>query len=84
VNPVTTARAYRELEAEGVTETRQGAGTFVGPKRVRFSLGERKRRLAPQVDQLLVNALQMGLSFDTLLDIINERRKAVIKDREKT
>src|SRR4029453_17299219 len=29
INPKTVAKAYRELEHEGVTELRQGAGAFV-------------------------------------------------------
>ena len=32
VNPNTVAKAYRELEHEGVVELRQGAGAFVSDK----------------------------------------------------
>jgi len=32
INPNTVARAYRELEHEGVIELRQGAGAFVSAK----------------------------------------------------
>ena len=32
INPNTVAKAYRELEHEGVIELRQGAGAFVSPK----------------------------------------------------
>lgn len=31
INPNTVAKAYRELEHEGVVELRQGAGAFVSP-----------------------------------------------------
>src|ERR1700722_1174415 len=31
INPNTVHRAYRELETSGVTEGRQGVGTFIGP-----------------------------------------------------
>ena len=37
INPNTVAKAYRELEHEGVVELRQGAGAFVAA-----SAGERK------------------------------------------
>src|SRR5512137_2843999 len=33
VNPNTVVRAYRELEIEGVLETHQGSGTFIGDKK---------------------------------------------------
>jgi len=32
INPNTVAKAYRDLEHEGVIELRQGAGAFVSPK----------------------------------------------------
>ena len=32
INPNTVAKAYRELEHEGVIELRQGAGAFVAPQ----------------------------------------------------
>ena len=32
INPNTVAKAYRELEHEGVIELRQGAGAFVAAK----------------------------------------------------
>ena len=32
INPNTVLRAYRELEIEGVIDTHQGSGTFVGSR----------------------------------------------------
>jgi GntR family transcriptional regulator len=83
VNPITTARAYRELEAEGTVETRKGAGTFITEQRLCYSPEEIRRRLEPHVDELLVNSSQMGMSFDALLDLVRERRETVFKSKEK-
>lgn len=83
VNPITTARAYRELEAEGVTETRKGSGTFIAKRSVRFSQEEVRRRLTPMADELLVNADQMGMAFKDLEGLLKERRAAVIQGGEK-
>ena len=82
VNPITTARAYRELEEEGVAETRQGAGTFIASKRVRLTRWEMLKRLTPMVDELLVHAKQMGMTQEALLDLLEERNSALFKDGE--
>jgi GntR family transcriptional regulator len=34
INPNTVAKAYRELEHEGIVELRQGAGAFVAAKKL--------------------------------------------------
>ena len=89
VNPITTERAYRELESEGLAETRQGAGTFIAQKKVRLSRWEVLRRLTPMVDELLVNSKQMGMAHEALLELLEERKNNLfedgdrIKDREK-
>ena len=60
VNPNTVARAYRELEAEGVVETRRGQGTFVaGPGR-KLSDAQRRRSLEPLLEQALTEAQALG------------------------
>ena len=41
VNPNTVARAYRELEAEGVVEKRRTAGTYISGTGPRLSRRER-------------------------------------------
>jgi len=77
VNPITTARAYRELESEGVIETRQGTGTFVAPRRSVLSANEIRRRILPMIDELLINSKQMGMTWKALRDIITERSREI-------
>jgi GntR family transcriptional regulator len=43
INPNTVAKAYRELEHEGVIELRQGAGAFVAPGAAGKKLTDRLR-----------------------------------------
>jgi GntR family transcriptional regulator len=56
INPNTVAKAYRELEHEGVLELRHGAGAFVSPKAAARKLATRLRAgqgvVAAAVEQL--------------------------------
>ena len=56
INPNTVAKAYRELEHEGVIELRHGAGAFVsrnaGPKKLTDKLRAGQAMVAAAVEQL--------------------------------
>ena len=62
VNPNTVARAYLDLEIEGVIYKRQGAGTFVSSQGVEMSKGERRRVLNELLEKALVEGVNLGLS----------------------
>jgi GntR family transcriptional regulator len=77
VNPNTVARAYLDLEIEGVIYKRQGAGTFVSGQGVEMSKAERRRVLTELLEKALVEGVNLGLSeqelretFDRVLDKI--------------
>ena len=72
VNPNTVARAYRELEAEGVVETRRGQGTFVAGSGRRLSDAQRRRSLAPLLDEALVEARALGFDAEDLHELLDE------------
>ena len=61
INPNTIAKAYDALEAEGVTHSRHGAGTFVAERRNVLSADERRRRLRDALETLLTEAVHLGL-----------------------
>ncbi|MBI3998507.1 MAG: GntR family transcriptional regulator [Armatimonadetes bacterium] len=67
VNRNTVARAYAELEAEGVLDARPGRGTFVvwTPPQPQAS-----RALAAQIDRLLATASAAGLDLDDLVPML--------------
>ena len=61
VNPNTVARAYLDLEIEGVIYKRQGAGTFVSARGVEMSKAERRRVLSELMERALVEGVNLGL-----------------------
>lgn len=62
INPATVVQAYRELEAEGFVEMRQGAGTFV--REVEPARRDRERTVEARrlVRALLAEAGRLGIS----------------------
>lgn len=73
INPNTVARAYRELELQGVIYKRPGAGTYVSDKGSPLSLRERRRLLSEQLDLVLAEARQMRFSLEDVLDLVKDR-----------
>lgn len=67
VNPNTVARAYRDLEREGVLETAPGRGSFIRENAApRLGVRERRARLKPFMSQLLAEAHTLGMTMDEL------------------
>ena len=75
VNPNTVARAYRELENEGIVEKRRTNGTYVSDKGTRLSRDECLKILTERIDALLSEAKQMEISTDEILDLIKTRNE---------
>jgi GntR family transcriptional regulator len=74
INRNTAARAYNELETEGILETRQGSGCFIkanGTPRLRRSA--RAETLAAEIDAVIVQAHHLQISDDQLRDLLEER-----------
>lgn len=61
LNPNTVARAYRELELEGVVYTRQGKGVFVDGRSPGTLDHERRALLETVFDEAIAEADRMGL-----------------------
>lgn len=66
INPATVVQAYRELEAEGFVEMRQGAGTFVREIEPARRQREREAEARRLVRALLADAGRQGLSVEEL------------------
>jgi GntR family transcriptional regulator len=72
VNPATVVQAYRDLEAEGFVEMRQGSGTFVrevAPDRRARARGQQATTL---VREMLARAGHLGVSLQELQAAIAE------------
>ncbi|UCH84777.1 MAG: GntR family transcriptional regulator [Candidatus Latescibacterota bacterium] len=76
INPNTVVRAYRELEIEGVLDTQQGSGTFVGHEKPDVDRLERQRMLDQILTDLLARASSYGLSLDDVLGGLRQRKEA--------
>ena len=73
VNPNTVARAYQDLERDGVIETSRGRGTFVASGAAKVAVAERVERLGPVLDRVIAEAYLLGISEDDLGRILEKR-----------
>ncbi|HTV07095.1 MAG TPA: GntR family transcriptional regulator [Acidobacteriaceae bacterium] len=72
VNPNTVARAYQNLERDGVIRTVQGGGCYVNGQAPRLLKPEKIRRLRPLATQLAVEARQLLLTREDALRLLDE------------
>lgn len=74
INRNTAARAYAELESEGVIETRQGSGCFLkanGASPLRRAV--RSERIIAELDALIVQAHHLQISDADLKSLLADR-----------
>jgi len=69
VNPNTVARVYRDLERDGLLETRRGQGTYVSANAGPMAESERHRLLADQLQAVARDARAFGLSAEAALEL---------------
>ena len=75
INPNTVARAYRELETEGVVSSRRGAGVFVADGVSPLARREQNRILHERIDLLLTESRQLGVEIETLIKLVRRRNQ---------
>ena len=73
VNPNTVARAYTELEREGLLVSRPGLGIFVARQKTELTKAARDRRLADLLDRCLTEAVHLGYSADEVIREVTQR-----------
>ena len=76
INPNTIAKAYRQLEQEGIIVTKAGAGAFVANLDSNLSRSVRKKLLSEELERIAVEAFHMQIDNQTLLEWFNN---AVVK-----
>ncbi len=75
INPNTVAKAYRQLEVEGVVCARRSAGTFVSDAGSPLARERCLELLAARIDALLADARGMSVSTREVLALVRERAR---------
>ena len=73
LNRNTVARAWAELESEGVLENRQGSGCFVTTTVTPLRRAVRNERLAQALDQVIVQAHHLQVDDEALRTLLDDR-----------
>ncbi|MHC4681077.1 MAG: GntR family transcriptional regulator [Planctomycetota bacterium] len=71
INPNTIAKAYRQLEQEGIIVTKPGAGAFVASLDSTLSRAVKKRVVSEELERIVVEAFHMQINSQTLLEWFN-------------
>ena len=82
VNPNTIARAYQELEREGVIETLRGRGTFIAKPQPAQPHEERYERIKEAINHLVMEAYRLGLTQEELRKLVKEQLDTEEGDRQ--
>jgi GntR family transcriptional regulator len=72
INPNTIAKAYQQLEREGIITTRPGSGTFVANLDSDLSGSVKKRIICEDLERAVVDAFHMQIDSQTLLRWFND------------
>jgi GntR family transcriptional regulator len=82
INPLTVAKVYQLLERDGFVETRRGIGTYVLHQSPALRLEARRAQIDPALEQLVVEALHLGLGEKQIQALLIEKfRELETKDQ---
>ena len=73
VNRNTIAKAYAELESQGIIETLPGKGCFLKENNTPFTKVVRQKLLVKEIDEAVVTAHHLQVDRDTFLEMVHER-----------
>lgn len=68
INPNTIAKAYRQLEQEGIIVTRPGTGAFVASLDSGLSRAVKRKVVSEELERITVEAFHMQIDRQTLLE----------------
>ena len=83
INRNTVAKAYAELESQGVIQTVAGKGCFVTENNSPFRKQVREKMLAEDIDAAIVQAHHLQVSDKEFLGLVEERLE-IFGERNKT
>src|SRR5437773_11927959 len=81
VNRNTIAKAYTELESQGVIEAIPGKGCFLKPNNSPLKKDVRRRLLIEEIDQAVVQAHHLQVPRPEFLDLVHKRLD-VMEDKQ--
>ncbi len=90
INRNTIAKAYAELESQGIIETIPGKGFFLKPNNTPFTGQVRQKLLQTEIDEAVVLAHHLQVDRDKFLALVKERldyferKSATAKEGEET
>ena len=73
LNPLTVSKVYQLLERDGFVETRRGLGTYVSHQAPALRLEARRRQVEPAVEQLVTEAMHLGLSEREIQSLLTDK-----------
>ena len=79
VNPNTVAKAYRELEREGILTTRRGLGVFVAESAPQNCQEERRTALRRRLTEVVAEAKRAGVTTAELRQLLTEVLKEAVE-----
>ena len=71
INPNTIAKAYRQLEQEGIIVTKPGTGAFVASLDSNLSKSVRKKIASEELERIAIEAFHMQIDRQTLLELFD-------------
>ena len=84
VNRNTVAKAYAELESQGVIETIPGKGCFLKNGNTPFTKAVRQKLLVREVDEAVVTAHHLQVEREPFLSLVKERLDYFESKKEKS
>src|SRR6185436_9030809 len=79
INLLTVAKVYQMLERDGLVETRRGLGTFVLDGHTTRSVPEKRKLIAPAVEQVVAEAQHLDLDEAEVIRLIRQRFETIKK-----
>ena len=77
LNRNTIAKAYAELENQGVIESIPGKGSFIRANQSPLKKEVRRKLLSGEVDQVIVKAHHLDVANAELLELVRQRCEAM-------
>ncbi|MFS8513247.1 MAG: GntR family transcriptional regulator [Planifilum fulgidum] len=85
INPNTIAKAYQEMEREGIIETLRGRGSFIAEVQARsIDREEKKRRMREMLEKVLVEAYYMQMEEEEVLAMVEEIIREWYRERRRS